>query len=159
MPGPPTGTISTYSRHGEANTAEPITSIYTCDEAYAEDQLQAGEQNFLGEYDPALYYAYSSSPPTGYTVANRLAQDAAYSGNATLANDGADTGTITPIGAAAVVTITGKSVAGREFTLITYDPWGADDTLEFTSTIEGDYTVTIDDFPLLQAVFVIPVRA
>lgn len=159
MPGPPSGVIATYSRHGEANTAEPITSIYTCDSAYAEDQLQAGEQNFIGDFDPATTYAYSSSPPTGYVAATRIAPDAAYSGNATLANDGADTGTITPIEADAVVTITGTSLSGRQFTLITYDPWGADDTLEFTSTIEGDYTVTIELFPWLPAVFVIPVRA
>lgn len=159
MPGPPTGVISTYSRHGEAAVAEPITSIYTCDEAYAEDMLQAGEQNFLGEYDPEIYYAYSSHPPTGYTVASRLVQSAAYSGNATLANDGADTGTITPIDADAKVTITAKTLAGIEYTIATYDPWGADDTLELTSTIEADYTVTIEHWPDLTAVFVIPVRA
>jgi hypothetical protein len=159
MPGPPSGTIETYSRTKEAANNEPIISIFTCDTAYLSDMLQAGEQAFVGEYDPALYYAYSATPPADYNITARPASAAAYSGNATLANDGADTGTITPIGAAAVVTITGKSVAGQEFTLTTFDPWGADDTLEFTSTIEGDYTITIDDFPDVQAVFVIPVRA
>ena len=61
--------------------------------------------------------------------------------------------------AGAVVTITAKTLAGEEFSLTTFDPWGADDTLEFTSTIEGDYTVKIVDFPDLDTEFVIPVRA
>ncbi len=159
MPGPPTGTISTYSRHLEALNDEPITSIYTCDEAYAEDMLQPGEQNFLGEFPSDDYYAHTTHPPTGYVATARPACTAAYSGNATLANDGADTGTIAPISATAVVTVTAKDLSGRQFALTVYDPWGADDTLEFTSTIEGDYTVTIEDFPSKPGVFVIPVRA
>ncbi len=158
MPGPPTGVISSYTRFREDSGSQPLLSVYTCDEAYSEDMLASGEQNFLGAFDPATHYAYSASPPTGYVATARPAQSAAYSGNNPLADDGADTGTISPIDAAASVTITGTTLAGRPFTLGTVDPWGADDTLEFTATIQGDYTVRIVNFPYADAVFLIEVR-
>lgn len=148
--------INTWARYIKV-TGE-VTSNFTCDDAFRDDQLQtAVEGAYLGGLDAATQYiTYPGGVPT---PASRPASGAAYSGNATLANDGADTGTITPIDAAAVVTITGTALSGKEFELITYDPWGADDTLEFTSTIEGDYTVTIRNFPDLETVFAIPVRA
>lgn len=146
----------TFARYIKA-TGEVISN-FTCDTAYLDDQLETGVQGgFAGGLDGATRYI--TRPGGTPTDTARPASSAAYSGNATLANDGADTGTITPIGSTAVVTITGTALSGREFPLTVFDPWGADDTLEFTSTIEGDYTVTIDDFPDVQAVFVIPVRA
>ena len=151
--------ISTYSRY--LKSTGQILSVFTCADAVAADQIDFATQGaWVGELDPDTERVdYDAGPPIVVSVVARPASSAAYSGNATLVNDGADTGTITPIGAAAVVTIVGTSLSGKEFSLTTFDPWGADDTLEFTSTIEADYTVTIEDFPDQTAVFVIPVRA
>lgn len=96
---------------------------------------------------------------TQYSVISRPTSSAAYSGAATLDNDGVDTGTITPIASAAVVTVLGENAQGNQFVLQTYDPWGADDTFEFTSTIAGDYLVQIVNFPDQDIEFRIPVRA
>lgn len=147
--------VATFSRFLLATGQ--ILSAFTCEETLAPDQLLTGQDYIDDEHDPAVWYVIFSSGL--WHKQARPASSAAYSGNATLANDGADTGTITPIGATAVVTITAKTLAGEEFSLTTFDPWGGDDTLEFTSTIEGDYTVKIVDFPDLDIEFVIPVRA
>lgn len=128
------------------------------------DQWDPLTEGVWGYYiDPAARYIKIelNTPGPGqttYTDTARPASSAAYSGAATLDNNGTDTGTITPIASAAVVTVYGIDFGGTYFLLQTYDPWGADNTLTFTSTIPGDYLVKIEKFPDLDKEIRIVVR-
>jgi hypothetical protein len=120
------------------------------------DHLDAGEGAYLGRWPGDAWYI---TDPTGVPLhLARPASSAAYSGAAILDNNGTDTGTVTPIGSTAVVTITGADFTGHEYLLSTYDPWGADNTLDLTSTVPGDYIVRIVKFPDLDKEIRIPVR-